>query len=345
MRLLADGGRARLETERRGLKAQKSQQTCPYKEREESRLQGLKVATTSPNSSEKRKRPYSYHLCGEDDNVLGERQILDTLSWTGTGGVPWERSTVVVYGRKVCTPQHYNGFVLWNFETLVGSFGPADYITMASSYHTFIIDKVPALTILHKNEARRFITFLDALYEARCKLVIRAENLPDDLFFPEIPTASQRGRIRRRRGLRRRNIFRNRGGSVSGSNVPLQTQRLVLRHQVSHGKVRPRPRFRLWTREAAHRLWQCWSFHGRRRTLCVQAGHLSALGAVQCEVARSDRGLVAAVCPWRRGTGKEVMFQKLPLVKVPQVVKEDTGECMGASKEIARPGGAFEVEC
>ena len=39
-----------------------------------------------------------------------------------------------------------------------------------------------------KNEARRFITFLDALYESRCKLVIRAAAGPDDLFFPETRT-------------------------------------------------------------------------------------------------------------------------------------------------------------
>ncbi|POR33190.1 Uncharacterized protein TPAR_06614 [Tolypocladium paradoxum] len=142
------------------------------------------------DNSEIRKRPYNYYLCGEDDSAWQQR-ILDTLSWSGAGVVPWERSTFVVYGRRVCTTQHYNGFVFWNFDNLVESFGPADYITMASSYHTFIIDRVPVLTILQKNEARRFITFLDALYEARCKLVIRAENPPDDLFFPETPKASQ----------------------------------------------------------------------------------------------------------------------------------------------------------
>jgi protein AFG1 len=36
-----------------------------------------------------------------------------------------------------------------------------------------------------KNEARRFITLLDALYECRCKLIITAAAGPDDIFFPE----------------------------------------------------------------------------------------------------------------------------------------------------------------
>ncbi|KAG7153173.1 hypothetical protein HYQ46_012310 [Verticillium longisporum] len=77
---------------------------------------------------------------------------------------------------------------------------------MASTYHTFIIDNIPVLTVLQKNEARRFITvldalyeakllqknearrfitLLDALYEAKCKLVVRAARGPDELFFPD----------------------------------------------------------------------------------------------------------------------------------------------------------------
>lgn len=138
------------------------------------------------DAEERRKRPYNYHLCEEDED--GWRQkMVDSLSWTGAGVIPWEPSTLVVYGRQVRTPQHHKGFVFWTFDKLVEGLGPADYITMASSYHTFIVDQVPVLTVSQKNEARRFITFLDALYEARCRLMMRAERPPDNLFFPEAP--------------------------------------------------------------------------------------------------------------------------------------------------------------
>ncbi|PHH84998.1 hypothetical protein CDD83_1066 [Cordyceps sp. RAO-2017] len=133
-----------------------------------------------------RKMPHHYHLCGECEESW-RQNVRQMVPWAGTGEVPWQPSTAVVYGRRVCTPQHHDGFVLWHFGSLVEAFGPADYITMASSYHTFIVDQVPVLTALQKNEARRFITFLDALYEARCKLVVRAARPPDDLFFPEEP--------------------------------------------------------------------------------------------------------------------------------------------------------------
>jgi predicted ATPase len=130
------------------------------------------------------KKPRHFYLLDERHD-LWERKVREVSSWTSPEPVQWSPSSTVVYGRNIHTPKHYNGIVHWNFEDLVETFGPADYITMASTYHTFIIDEVPTLTILQKNEARRFITLLDALYEARCKLLIRAESPPDDLFFPE----------------------------------------------------------------------------------------------------------------------------------------------------------------
>ncbi|KAK0701488.1 AFG1-like ATPase-domain-containing protein [Apiosordaria backusii] len=102
----------------------------------------------------------------------------------------WEPSSHIVYGRKVTVPRQRDGVACWSFDDLVRSLGPADYISLASNYHTFIIDNVPVLDFSMKNEARRFITFLDALYESRCKLIVRAEVGPDDLFFPEMRGAS-----------------------------------------------------------------------------------------------------------------------------------------------------------
>ncbi|KAH6609689.1 hypothetical protein Trco_003035 [Trichoderma cornu-damae] len=139
------------------------------------------------------KRPPScyYSLFDEDDQAFGQK-VQAAVSGPGGEPIPWEPAKLVVYGRQVVTPRHYKGFAFWAFDELVGPFGPADYLTMASAYHTFIIDRVPVLTVLAKNEARRFITLLDAMYEARCKLIIRAQSPPDGLFFPE-PSPSPSG--------------------------------------------------------------------------------------------------------------------------------------------------------
>ncbi|KAI1630625.1 AFG1-like ATPase-domain-containing protein [Biscogniauxia mediterranea] len=133
--------------------------------------------------------PKNYFILGQTDESSWKETIANiAMSLSARGDLPWKPLTLTVYGRSITIPEQHDGVVRWDFNDLVASFGPADYITMASTFHTFIIDNVPVLTILKKNEARRLITLLDALYEARCKLVIRAEVGPDDLFFPESKT-------------------------------------------------------------------------------------------------------------------------------------------------------------
>ena len=119
----------------------------------------------------------------------------DATSSSRESSVNWQTAELRVYGRKLLVPRCHRGVTKWTFAELLGyAFGPADYLTLASSFHTFILVDVPILTLLQKNEARRFITLLDAVYEARCKLLIQAEAGPDDIFFPETQSSFSKGR-------------------------------------------------------------------------------------------------------------------------------------------------------
>jgi protein AFG1 len=103
-------------------------------------------------------------------------------------------SYIQVFGRSVQIPRTCNGTSVWTFEELcIERYAPADYITIGSHFHTIVIIGVPILTISLKNEARRFITLLDALYEAGCKLTISAEAARDDLFFPHLKLLNREG--------------------------------------------------------------------------------------------------------------------------------------------------------
>jgi protein AFG1 len=100
--------------------------------------------------------------------------------------IPWKPTTLTVYGRAVYIARTYGDVASFTFTEICAiSLGPADYISITSTFHTIIITDVPVLTVLLKNEARRFITLLDAVYEARCKLLISAAAGPDDIFFPD----------------------------------------------------------------------------------------------------------------------------------------------------------------
>ncbi|GAP83268.1 putative mitochondrial ATPase [Rosellinia necatrix] len=145
----------------------------------------LSLAEIIPGESREVTRPKEYYLLGSNGDSVWNAALSRYHVSPTCDEVVWKAATITVYGRLVTIPKQHNGAVLWEFQDLVSSFGPADYITMASTYHTFIIDNIPVLVLLKKNEARRLITLLDALYEARCKLIVRAAVGPDDLFFPD----------------------------------------------------------------------------------------------------------------------------------------------------------------
>ncbi|KAJ4405035.1 hypothetical protein N0V85_004760 [Neurospora sp. IMI 360204] len=132
-------------------------------------------------------KPSMYFLPSDTEETW--TAAVNQLIGSNSTGQQWTPTSLIVYGRKVHVPRHHNGVTYWDFSELVSSHGPADYLTMASTFHTFIIDQVSVLSLAMKNEARRFITLLDALYESKCKLLIRAEAGPDDLFFPEMSPA------------------------------------------------------------------------------------------------------------------------------------------------------------
>ncbi|GKT68422.1 mitochondrial ATPase [Colletotrichum tofieldiae] len=144
-------------------------------------IEGSGLAEEPVEAQGETTKPAKYFLAPETSAWTSELSDLHSK--------PWTPATLTVYGRSIAIPRQHDGVVHWDFNDLVATFGPADYVTMASTYHTFIVDNVPTMTTLHKNEARRFITLLDALYEARCKLFVRAKTGPDDLFFPDIRAA------------------------------------------------------------------------------------------------------------------------------------------------------------
>ena len=62
------------------------------------------------------------------------------------------------------------------------AYGPADYLAIAQALRLLILENVPQLLQDSHNEAKRFVTLIDALYEAKTRLIISAAVLPDDLY-------------------------------------------------------------------------------------------------------------------------------------------------------------------
>jgi cell division protein ZapE len=107
------------------------------------------------------------------------RRAFDEL----TGGASPAAETVTVKGRAVAVPQAAAGVACFSFDALCGQpLGAEDYIRIAEHYHTIILDGVPRLREDRRNEAKRFMTLIDVLYEHKVKLVMAAETPPHDLY-------------------------------------------------------------------------------------------------------------------------------------------------------------------
>mmetsp|Transcript_20105 Transcript_20105/g.45560 ORF Transcript_20105/g.45560 Transcript_20105/m.45560 type:complete len:306 (-) Transcript_20105:34-951(-) len=98
----------------------------------------------------------------------------------------------VAFNRSICIQHAHHPktqetacqhIALFSFNDLCRKdIGAADYRAIASSFSAIIIHTIPVLSLKEHNEARRFITLIDELYEAKCCIFCSAEAAPNDLF-------------------------------------------------------------------------------------------------------------------------------------------------------------------
>jgi cell division protein ZapE len=88
-----------------------------------------------------------------------------------------------VLGRKITLPHAAGGMLRASFASLCSvALGPNDYLAVAATFHTVFLEDVPKLTPSRREEARRFVTLIDALYEARTRTIVLAEAEPFRLY-------------------------------------------------------------------------------------------------------------------------------------------------------------------
>lgn len=107
-------------------------------------------------------------------------RFADALS----GGEACETSLPISAGRSLrLLASDSHGVARTSFTQLCAStLGAADYIALAQRFHTLFLTDVPQLSLQHRDQARRFITLIDQLYNHRTKLVATAA-VPLPLLF------------------------------------------------------------------------------------------------------------------------------------------------------------------
>jgi protein AFG1 len=88
-----------------------------------------------------------------------------------------------VWGREIVVPRVSGRCAWFTFAELIGRpTSAADYLELMRSYDAFIVTEVPGMTFRQRDLARRFITFVDAVYESHAKLVLTTAVPLQELF-------------------------------------------------------------------------------------------------------------------------------------------------------------------
>lgn len=112
------------------------------------------------------------------------RAAIDAIWSDLTGGATGEPLSLPVNGREVTVPQVANGVARATFWDLCAKpLGPADYLAIAAAARVLILEDIPQLSSSNYNEAKRFVTLIDALYEARVRLICSAADIPERLYL------------------------------------------------------------------------------------------------------------------------------------------------------------------
>ena len=86
-------------------------------------------------------------------------------------------------GRSLHVPKALKGVAVFSFKRLCGEArGAADYLAVARHFHTVIIVGIPRMGPENRNEAARFVTLIDALYDYIVMLVASGSATPDQLY-------------------------------------------------------------------------------------------------------------------------------------------------------------------
>ena len=136
-------------------------------------------------------------LSGVDDFRMREMERLEVYhaplgaeataamnrAWDSLGGgdAPF---TITHTGRDLVIPRFANGVGRGSFADFCEApLGPNDYLQIASVLKVLILDDIPHLSRDRNNEAKRFVTLVDALYDSGVRLICSAAAAPSELYL------------------------------------------------------------------------------------------------------------------------------------------------------------------
>ncbi len=151
----------------------------PFIDTLKSRVEVVKVAGAHDYRLDRLRAAGTWFSPSDPDNQRTFKALWQDM----LGGEEEVGETLEVLGRKIHLPHAAGGLLRASFASLCSvALGPNDYVALASQFHTVFLEDLPKLTANRREEARRLVTLIDELYEARTKLIVLAEADPTKLY-------------------------------------------------------------------------------------------------------------------------------------------------------------------
>ena len=152
-------------------------------------IENLKLKTDVveiPEGEDWRKRSLSGQKYWLNPVNKKNREKINEIFKTLSIGFEIISENVEVSGRKINIPEVAAGVAKISFDDLCNKpLAAADYIEIALRYKGIIIDDIPNLNDNLRNETRRFIWLVDALYDKNCFLIANANADFSDIYTGE----------------------------------------------------------------------------------------------------------------------------------------------------------------
>ncbi|MGI9406419.1 MAG: cell division protein ZapE [Hyphomicrobiaceae bacterium] len=116
--------------------------------------------------------------------VNEKSRVQMRASWERlTGAKQGKPGVITVKGRQLPVPEVAEGAAWFHYTDLFDPpLGPNDYLAIADAFHTVFIEGIPRLTPDKRDQARRMVTCIDALYDQHVRLIVSAECEPDEIY-------------------------------------------------------------------------------------------------------------------------------------------------------------------
>jgi cell division protein ZapE len=126
-------------------------------------------------------RDSSVYCVPADDRA---RAALSQAFESLTGRPHGSPTTLRVLGHPVVVPEAAANVARFSFADLCEKpLGATDFLAVARAFHTIVLDDIPIIQANQRNEAKRFINLVDALYDRHVKLIASAAAEPPDLYL------------------------------------------------------------------------------------------------------------------------------------------------------------------